>query len=91
MFKFRFSMSLIFVSSIILRPAIAQDADTSEYEESGNEMFTSVDVSFSQDKGNTDFLSLYYGFSYSIVGQIGPLEDTEFSINFSRSDDSLDG
>ena len=37
MFKFRFSMSLIFVSSIILRPAIAQDADTSEYEEeSGN-------------------------------------------------------
>ena len=92
MFKFRFSMSLIFVSSIILRPAIAQDADTSEYEEeSGNEMFTSVDVSFSQDKGNTDFLSLYYGFSYSIVGQIGPLEDTEFSINFSRSDDRLDG
>ena len=30
-------------------------------DEGGREMYTSVDVSFLQDKGNTDFLSMYYG------------------------------
>jgi len=54
-------------------------------------MFTSVDLSYSEDKGNTDFLSLYYGLSFSVLGDVGPLTDTEFSINFSRSDDKLDG
>jgi hypothetical protein len=73
-------------------PIFGQDADTTDFEEeSGNEMFTSVDLSYSSDKGNTDFLSTYYGFSFSIVGDVGPLKDTEFSINFSRSNDELDG
>lgn len=78
---------------IIAMPVVAQEEDSADYDEEsgGNEMFTSVDVSYSQDKGNTDFLSLYYGFSYSIVGDIGPLTDAEFSVNFSRSDDRLDG
>jgi hypothetical protein len=50
-----------------------------------------VDLSYSSDKGNTEFLSKYYGFSFSVLGDVGPLTDTEFSINFSRSNDELDG
>lgn len=80
------------VLSLVTAPIFSQDIDTTDFEEeSGNEMFTSVDLSYSQDKGNTDFLSLYYGFSFSVLGDVGPLTDTEFSINFSRSDDKFDG
>ena len=80
------------VLSLVTAPIFSQDIDTTDFEEeSGNEMFTSVDLSYSQDKGNTDFLSLYYGFSFSVLGDVGPLTDTEFSINFSRRDDKLDG
>jgi len=80
------------VLSLVTIPIFGQDADTTDFEEEGgNEMFTSVDLSYSQDKGNTEFLSLYYGFSFSVLGDVGPLTDTEFSINFSRSDDKLDG
>lgn len=79
------------ILSLVTTPIFGQDADTTDFEEEGgNEMFTSVDVSYSQDKGNTDFLSMYYGFSFSVVGDVGPLTDTEFSINFSRSNDKLD-
>ena len=84
----------LYVVTILLvtTPIFGQDADTTDFEEEGgNEMFTSVDLSYSSDKGNTDFLSTYYGFSFSIVGDVGPLTDTEFSINFSRSNDELDG
>ena len=80
------------VLSLVTTPIFGQDADTTDFEEEGgNEMFTSVDVSYSQDKGNTEFLSMYYGLSFSVLGDVGPLTDTEFSINFSRSDDKLDG
>jgi len=83
---------VLLVLTLVTIPIFGQDADTTEFEEEGgNEMFTSVDLSYSQDKGNTDFLSLYYGFSFSVLGDVGPLTDTEFSINFSRSDDKLDG
>ena len=53
-------------------------------------MYTSVDISFSQDKGNTDFSSLYYGFNYTLLGDLGPLKDTEFLFDYNRSDDKLD-
>jgi len=80
------------VLSMVTAPIFSQDIDTTDFEEEGgNEMFTSVDLSYSQDKGNTDFLSMYYGFSFSVLGDVGPLTDTEFSINYSRSDDKLDG
>ena len=83
---------VLLVLSLVTTPIFGQDADTTDFEEEGgNEMFTSVDLSYSQDKGNTEFLSLYYGFSFSVLGDVGPLTDTEFSINFSRSDDKLDG
>ncbi|MEC9377144.1 MAG: hypothetical protein VYC00_03470 [Candidatus Neomarinimicrobiota bacterium] len=60
-------------------------------EEGGREMYTSVDVSYSQDKGNTDFLSMYYGFDFTLNGDVGPLTDTEFYLGFNRSDDKFDG
>ena len=83
---------VLLVLSLAAIPIFGQDADTTDFEEEGgNEMFTSVDLSYSSDKGNTDFLSTYYGFSFSIIGDIGPLKDTEFSVNFSRSNDELDG
>ena len=53
-------------------------------------MYTSVDLSFSNDKGNTDYLSLYYGFDFTLIGDAGPLKDTEFLVSFSRSDDQFD-
>ena len=73
--------------------AVAQDADTTTVEEegSGREMYTSLDLSYSQDKGNTDYLSLYYGFNYVLIGDFGPFKDAEFLFDFNRSDDQLDG
>ena len=68
----------------------SQDSDTSNVEESSRESYTSVDFSYSRDKGNTDLDSRYYGFSYTLIGDAGPLTDTEFSINYSRSNDILD-
>ena len=83
---------VLLVLTLVTIPIFGQDADTTDFEEEGGkEMFTSVDLSYSQDNGNTDFLSLYYGFSFSVLGDVGPLTDTEFSINFSRSNDKLDG
>jgi hypothetical protein len=83
----------IIVSILLFSISFAQDADTTavEEEESGKEMYTSVDISYSQDKGNTDFLSLYYGFNYTLIGDLGPFKDTEFLFDFNRSDDELDG
>ena len=79
-------------SFILLSFSTAQDADTTLVEEeSGKEMYTSVDVSFTQDKGNTDQLSLYYGFNYTLIGDFGPFKDSEFLFDFSRNDDQLDG
>jgi len=64
------------VLSLVTTPIFGQDADTTDFEEEGgNEMFTSVDLSYSQDKGNTDFLSVYYGLSFSVLGDVGPLKE----------------
>ena len=77
---------------LTLSSSMAQDTGSNEGEDvGGREMFTMVDVSYSQEKGNIDFLSLYYGFNFSIIGNVGPFMDTEFSFDFSRSDDRLDG
>ena len=79
-------------SFLLISFSTAQNADTTLVEEeSGKEMYTSVDVSFTQDKGNTDQLSLYYGFNYTLIGDFGPFKDSEFLFDFSRNDDQLDG
>ena len=66
----------------------SQDTDTTKVE---RESFTSFDFSYSRDKGNTDLDSRYFGFSYTLIGDAGPLNDTEFLIDFKRSDDKLEG
>ena len=83
----------IILTLLLTSISFAQDADTTTVEEegSGKEMYTSVDVSYSQDEGNTDFTSLYYGLSYTLIGDLGPFKDTEFLFDFNRSDDELDG
>ena len=60
-------------------------------EQTGREMFTTFDISYSNDEGNTDFQSLYYGFNFVLIGDLGPFKDTEFLFDFSRTDDQLDG
>ena len=83
-----------YILPFILVPFVfSQDADTTttENEENARESYIGVDVSFSQDKGNTDFLSAYYGFNYTLLGDLGPLKDTEFLFDYNRSDDQFDG
>ena len=83
-----------YIIPFILVPFVfSQNADTTttENEENARESYISVDVSFSQDKGNTDFLSAYYGFNYTLLGDLGPLKDTEFLFDYNRSDDQFDG
>jgi len=90
MFSKLHTLSILFIFA--MAPILGQDGDSTETEdEGGREMLTMVDLSFSQEEGNTEYLSLYYGFRFSIVGDVGPLNDTEFSIDFSRSDDRLYG
>ena len=90
MFSKLHTLSILFIFA--MAPILGQDGDSTETEdEGGREMLTMVDLSFSQEEGNTEYLSLYYGFSFSIVGDVGPLNDTEFSIDYSRSDDRLYG
>jgi len=83
-----------YILPFILVPFVfSQEADTTttENEENARESYIGVDVSFSQDKGNTDFLSAYYGFNYTLLGDLGPLKDTEFLFDYNRSDDQFDG
>ena len=69
----------------------SQDSDTTSVEENNRESYTSVEASYSRDKGNTDLDSKYFGISYTLIGNAGPLTDTEFLIDYNRSDDQLDG
>ena len=83
-------LSTVFIISLLNGIIFSQEVDSTETEESGREMYTSVDVSFSDDKGNTDLTSLYYGFDFTLIGDAGPLTDTEFLISYYRTDDQLD-
>ena len=49
----------------------SQDTDTTKVE---RESYTNFDFSYSRDKGNTDLDSRYFGFSYTLIGDAGPLE-----------------
>ena len=76
----------------ILSPFIfSQDSDSTNTEDNNRESYTSVEASYSRDKGNTDLDSKYFGISYTLIGNAGPLTDTEFLIDYNRSDDKLDG
>ena len=84
-------IGLFFLSFSIGQEVTDTTAVVEEEEGSGREMYTSVDVSYSEDKGNTDFLSLYYGLNFMLIGDLGPFKDTEFLFDFNRSDDQFDG
>ncbi len=75
---------------LLLCPFIiySQETDTTKTE---RESYTSFDFSYSRDKGNTDLDSRYLGFSYTLIGDAGSFNDTEFLIDFNRSDDKLEG
>ena len=83
-------LSIVFIISLLYGIIFSQEVDSTETEESGREMYTSVDVSFSDDEGNTDLRSLYYGFDFTLLGDVGPLTDTEFLISYYKTLDSLD-
>lgn len=89
MFELKNHLSVILL--ITFSFSIAQDVDTTTVEEESGEMYTSVEVNFSEDQGNTNFRSLYYGFDYTLIGDAGPLKDTELFFGFNRSDDLVDG
>ena len=90
MFSKLHTLSILFIFT--MAPILGQDGDSTEAEdEGGREIITRVDLSFSQEKGNTEYLSKYYSFYFSLIGDAGPLQDTEFSFSFSRSVDRLDG
>ena len=85
MFSKLHTLSILFIFT--MAPILGQDGDSTEAEdEGGREIITRVDLSFSQEKGNTEYLSKYYSFYFSHIGDAGPLQDTEFSFSFSRSD-----
>ena len=86
-------IKIILFSVFFVTISKSQEADTTlvEEDEGGREMYTSVDISYSEDKGNTDFLSLYYGLNFTLIGDIGTLKDTEFLFDFNRSDDQFEG
>jgi len=52
---------------------------------------TSVYGDYSQSTGNTSADILYYGLTFDIRGDIGPLKDSEIFFSYSRSDSKLDG
>jgi hypothetical protein len=89
MFEFKnlkFIITIAFVGFLY-----SQSEDTLAVEEETGEMYTNVEISFSEDQGNTNFRSLYYGFDYTLIGDAGPLKDTELFFAFNRTDDLLDG
>ena len=81
----------LFIVFIFSPFVFSQDSDTTSTEENNRESYTSVEASYSRDKGNTDLNSKYFGISYTLIGNAGPLTDTEFLIDYNRSDDQLDG
>jgi len=82
------TLSTVILSTVII---FSQNQDTTTTEEETRESYTNFDLSYSQDKGNTDYLSLYYGLNYTVIGDFGPFKDSEFLFDFNRSDDQLDG
>ena len=74
----------------------AQESDTSNVdvenaEEPAFSTGTSIYADYSQSTGNTSADILYYGLSFDLRGDIGPLKDTEIFFSYSRSDSKVDG
>jgi hypothetical protein len=89
-------LKYLMYSIFLLSPIMSQtDPDTSSSDDGGEEqkyaMNTSVYVDFSKNTGNTTAEILYYGLSFGLFGDYGPLKDTEFSFSFSANDAVVSG
>ena len=89
-------LKYLMYSIFLLSPIMSQtDPDTSSSDDGGEErkyaMNTSVYVDFSKNTGNTTAEILYYGLSFGLFGDYGPLKDTEFSFNYSANDAVVSG
>lgn len=62
-----------------------------EMEEGGNEMYNDFTFAFDQESGNTDHIAISGGWSFSLIGDMGPFQDTEFMISFNANKATLDG
>ena len=89
-------LKYLMCSIFLLSPIMSQtDPDTSSIDDGGEEqkyaMNTSVYVDFSKNTGNTTAEILYYGLSFGLFGDYGPLKDTEFSFSYSANDAVVSG
>ena len=89
-------LKYLMYSIFLLSPIMSQtDPDTSSSDDGGEEqkyaMNTSVYVDFSKNTGNTTAEILYYGLSFGLFGDYGPLKDTEFSFSYSANDAVVSG
>jgi len=89
-------LKYLMYSIFLLSPIMSQtDPDTSSIDDGGEEqkyaMNTSVYVDFSKNTGNTTAEILYYGLSFGLFGDYGPLKDTEFSFSYSANDAVVSG
>ena len=82
----------IFLLNLIMSQT---DPDTSSSNDGDKEspynIATSIYVDFSKNTGNTTAEILYYGLSFGLFGDYGPLKDTEFSLNYIRNDAVVSG
>ena len=72
----RLELILLVIFSLALTIISAQDE-----EEGGNESSHDLYVAFDQTSGNTNNLVSGLEYSYSLLGDMGPLTDTEFSVS----------
>ena len=70
---------------LLFNIAYSQDED-----EGGSQSSQDLYIAFDQTSGNTNNLVSGVEYSYSLVGDLGPLTDTEFSISFGGNYATLD-
>ena len=81
---------------LVLGFLVAQESDTSSVNTESPEdppftTSTSVYADYSQSTGNVSADILYYGLSFDLRGDLGPLKDAEIFFSYSRSDSKVDG
>ena len=74
----RFSIFNITLFFCLLNPIFAQDED----EQGGVNSSQDLYIAFDQTRGNTNNLVTGAEYSFSLVGDVGSLKDTEFSFSF---------
>ena len=75
----RFSIFNIILSIFLLNPIFAQDDDEVAGVSSSQDLY----IAFDQTSGNTNNLVTGAEYSFSLVGDMGSLTDTEFSFSYS--------